>query len=117
VTWLLEKPRVCVSLNTIEREPCGWAVTQLGSWHERGSVSDQRLVSAATQIYYASFDAVFLKLAPALRARVEAKIDEIGLRLTSFPHHRLKGSNRFRGASETIGSFIQSTWRRIKFIC
>ena len=53
-------------------------------------------MSAATQIYYASFDAVFLKLAPTLRARVEAKIDEIGLRLASFPHHRLKGSNRFR---------------------
>ena len=53
-------------------------------------------MSAATQIYYASFDAVFLKLAPTLRARVEAKIDEIGLQLGSFPHHRLKGSNRFR---------------------
>jgi mRNA interferase RelE/StbE len=23
-------------------------------------------------------------------------MDEIGSRLTSFPHHRLKGSNRFR---------------------
>jgi mRNA interferase RelE/StbE len=53
-------------------------------------------VSAATQVYYASFDAVFLKLPAALGARVEAKIDEIGLRLKSFPHHRLKGSNRFR---------------------
>ena len=53
-------------------------------------------MSAATQIYYASFDAVFLELAPVLRARVQAKIDEIGLRLASFPHHRLKGSNRFR---------------------
>jgi mRNA interferase RelE/StbE len=53
-------------------------------------------VSAATQVYYASFDAVFLKLPPTLRARVEANIDEIGLRLASFPHHRLKGSNRFR---------------------
>jgi mRNA interferase RelE/StbE len=53
-------------------------------------------VSAATQVYYASFDNVFLKLAPALRVRVEGKIDEIGSRLTSFPHHRLKGSNRFR---------------------
>jgi mRNA interferase RelE/StbE len=53
-------------------------------------------VSAATQVYYANFDAVFLKLAPAIRVRVEAKIDEIGSRLTSFPHHRLKGSNRFR---------------------
>jgi mRNA interferase RelE/StbE len=53
-------------------------------------------VSAATQVYYPSFDAVFLKLPVALRARIEAKIDEIGLRLESFPHHRLKGSNRFR---------------------
>jgi mRNA interferase RelE/StbE len=53
-------------------------------------------VSAATQVYYASFDAVFLKLPPALRARVEARIDEIGLRLASFPHHRLQGSHRFR---------------------
>ncbi len=53
-------------------------------------------MSAATQIYYQNFDAVFLKLPPALRSRVEAKIDEIGLDLESFPHHRLKGSNRFR---------------------
>jgi mRNA interferase RelE/StbE len=53
-------------------------------------------VSAATQVYYASFDAVFLKLPPALRGRVQTKIDEIGLRLASYPHHRLKGSNRFR---------------------
>jgi len=28
-------------------------------------------VTAATQIYYKSFDAVFLKLPPALRARIE----------------------------------------------
>jgi len=53
-------------------------------------------VSAATQVYYPSFDAVFLNLPAALRTRVQAKIDEIGLRLESFPHHRLKGSNRFR---------------------
>jgi mRNA-degrading endonuclease RelE of RelBE toxin-antitoxin system len=53
-------------------------------------------VSAATQIYYANFDAVFLKLAPAIRARVEAEIDRIGLRLSTYPHHRLKGSTRFR---------------------
>jgi hypothetical protein len=52
-------------------------------------------VSAATQVYYKSFDAVFFELPAAIRARVEAKIDEIGLRLESFPHHRLKGSNRF----------------------
>jgi len=53
-------------------------------------------VSAATQVYYASFDAVFLKLPPVLRTRIEQKIDEIGFRLKSYPHYRLKGSNRYR---------------------
>jgi len=53
-------------------------------------------VSAATQVYYASFDAVFFKLPAELRARVEAAIDNIGSQLSSFPHYRLKGSNRFR---------------------
>jgi hypothetical protein len=73
-------------------------------------------VSAAAQVYYASFDAVFLKLPLTLRARVEAKIDEIGLRLASFPHHRLKGSNRFVLASVTIESFIRSTCSKTGFI-
>jgi len=53
-------------------------------------------VSAATQICYASFDAVFFKLPPAVRVRVESEIHDIGSRLASYPHHRLKGSNRFR---------------------
>jgi mRNA interferase RelE/StbE len=53
-------------------------------------------VSAATQVYYEGFDTVFQKLPPSLRLRIETRIDEIGLRLTSYPHHRLKGSNRFR---------------------
>jgi mRNA interferase RelE/StbE len=53
-------------------------------------------VSAATQVHYAGFDAVFLRLPTAFRARIETKIDEIGSRLAAFPHHRLKGSNRFR---------------------
>jgi mRNA interferase RelE/StbE len=35
--------------------------------------------------------------APATSSRrVEAKINEVGSRLASFPHHRLKDSNRFR---------------------
>lgn len=53
-------------------------------------------MSAATQVYYTDFDAVFFKLAPALRARVETTIDELGSRLASYSHHRLKGSTRFR---------------------
>ncbi|MDQ6765623.1 MAG: type II toxin-antitoxin system RelE/ParE family toxin [Verrucomicrobiota bacterium] len=53
-------------------------------------------MSAATQVYYDSFDAVFLGLPTVVRARVEAQIDVIGSRLASYPHHRLKGSHRFR---------------------
>jgi mRNA interferase RelE/StbE len=53
-------------------------------------------VSAATQIYYASFDDVFLKLPPGVRTRVESEIDDLGSRLGSYSHHRLRGSNRFR---------------------
>ena len=53
-------------------------------------------MSAATQVYYVSFDAVFLKLPPVLRGRIEQKIDEISLRLLDYPHHRLKASNRYR---------------------
>ena len=56
-------------------------------------------MSAATQIYYASFDAVFLKLPPHLKRRIEAQIDAIGATLATYPHHRLKGSNRFRARS------------------
>ena len=53
-------------------------------------------MSSALQVYYAAFDAVFFKLPPALRLRIEAKIDEVGSRLSSFPHERLKGSDRYR---------------------
>ena len=53
-------------------------------------------MSAATQIYYVKFDEVFLKLPPPIRARVQGDIDRIGLRLSTYPHHRLKGSTRFR---------------------
>ena len=53
-------------------------------------------MSAATQIYHTPFDAVFLKLSPALQSRIEAKLDHMGLSLDRFPHHRLTNSNRFR---------------------
>ena len=53
-------------------------------------------MSAALQIYYTRFDAAFFKLSPTVRTRIESRIDEMGLRLTSFPHHRLTGSNRYR---------------------
>ena len=53
-------------------------------------------MSAALQICYTRFDTAFFKLPPLVRARIEAKIDEMGLRLDSFSHHHLTGSNRYR---------------------
>jgi mRNA interferase RelE/StbE len=53
-------------------------------------------MSAALQVCYSGFDAAFFKLPAAVRARIEAKVDEMGLRLKTFPHHRLKGHNRYR---------------------
>ena len=34
--------------------------------------------------------------ADEVRVRIESKLDELGLRLGTFPHHKLTGSNRFR---------------------
>jgi len=53
-------------------------------------------VSAARQVYYRSFDAAFFKLPPTLQARIEAKIDRMGILLDYSPHHQLKGSTRYR---------------------
>lgn len=53
-------------------------------------------MSAALQVYYAPFDADFFRLPAPARARIEAKIDLMGLDLDRFEHHQLKGSKRFR---------------------
>ncbi|HEY3762042.1 MAG TPA: type II toxin-antitoxin system RelE/ParE family toxin [Verrucomicrobiae bacterium] len=53
-------------------------------------------MSAALQIYYTPFDSAFLKLPSEIRRRIEGKIDDMGLRLKKFPHHRLKGQDRYR---------------------
>ncbi len=53
-------------------------------------------MSAALQIYYSGFDTPFFKLPPLVQSRIEAKLDDLGLRLKTFPHHRLKGHDRFR---------------------
>jgi mRNA interferase RelE/StbE len=50
----------------------------------------------ATEIYSREFDTIFLQLPPAVRARIEAKIGELGRRLEDFPHHRLQGRPEFR---------------------
>jgi mRNA interferase RelE/StbE len=53
-------------------------------------------VSAAQQVYYTPFDTAFFKLPVRVRERIESRIDDMGLRLGTFPHHRLTGSNRHR---------------------
>jgi mRNA-degrading endonuclease RelE of RelBE toxin-antitoxin system len=53
-------------------------------------------VSAALQIYYTRFDVAFFRLPVLVRERIESKVDEMGLRLDTFPHHHMTGSSRFR---------------------
>jgi mRNA interferase RelE/StbE len=53
-------------------------------------------VSRALQIYYSGFNNVFLGLSPEIQRRIEARIDEMGTRLESFPHYRMKGGDRYR---------------------
>ena len=53
-------------------------------------------MSAALQVCYTRFDASFFKLPPPIRTRLESRVDEMGLRLATFSHHRLTGSSRFR---------------------
>jgi hypothetical protein len=70
-------------------------------------------VSAAGQIYYESFDAVFLSLPPTLRARVESmrSVCDWLLTLTTA----LKEPIASALASAIIGSSTPSTSREIRF--
>ena len=53
-------------------------------------------MSRALQIYYSAFDEVFLDLPGTVRLRIEAALDDIGLRLGAYPHYRMTGGNRYR---------------------
>ncbi len=53
-------------------------------------------MSRATEVYSREFDAALLNLPARLRSQVEAKIDDLGSRLASYPHHRLQGRSEFR---------------------
>lgn len=48
-------------------------------------------MSVAQQIYSRDFDADFFKLPTDVQARLEAKIDWLGLRLVQYRHARLQG--------------------------
>ena len=51
---------------------------------------------AATQIAAGEFDGDFFRLPPAIQAQLQKKIDVMSLRLATFPHYRMTGSNQYR---------------------
>jgi hypothetical protein len=48
---------------------------------------------AATQIAAREFDGDFFRLPQPIQAQVQKKIDSMSLRLTTFPHYRMTGSD------------------------
>lgn len=53
-------------------------------------------MAAALQIWSPTFSRSFDALPASVRADVERKVDELGTRLESFPHQRLKGRQEFK---------------------
>jgi mRNA interferase RelE/StbE len=51
---------------------------------------------AATQIASHEFDHDFSLLPPQIQAHVQRKIDSMGLRLPTFQHYRMTGSDKYR---------------------
>jgi mRNA interferase RelE/StbE len=53
-------------------------------------------VVAALQIWSATFSKAFDSLPASVRDAVERKVDEMGARLATFPHDRLRGRPEFK---------------------
>jgi len=53
-------------------------------------------MSAATQIASREFDADFFQFPSNIQSLVQRKIDDMGLRLATFQHYRMTGSDRCR---------------------
>ena len=53
-------------------------------------------MNQATEIYSREFDAVFFRLPPQVRGRIEVRLREMGRRLADFPHARLQRRAEFR---------------------
>ncbi len=51
---------------------------------------------AATQIASREFDGDFFRIPLAIQANIQRKIDAMGVRLDTFPHYRMAGSDKFR---------------------
>ena len=50
----------------------------------------------ATEIYSREFDGIFATLSDAVQRRLIEKIQELGQRLSSFPHRRLQGRSEYK---------------------
>ena len=51
---------------------------------------------AATQVASRQYDEDFFRLPLGVQQHVQSKVDAMGARLATFPHHRMKGSNQCR---------------------
>ena len=51
---------------------------------------------AATQVCSPQFDRRFFALPTGAQQHIQRKIDELGLNLRGFPHHRMQGVDAFR---------------------
>jgi hypothetical protein len=51
---------------------------------------------AATQIASKEFDSDFFRLPQQIQVLVQRRIDSMSLRLATFPHYRMAGSDRYR---------------------
>jgi len=54
------------------------------------------MMGAATQVFAREFDSDLFKLPPQVRNRIQDKLDELGSRLSTFPHYRMTGVDRYR---------------------
>ena len=53
-------------------------------------------MEAALQVWSPTFARAFDQLPPPVRTAVQAKVDEMGVRLSEFPHQRLQGRPEFK---------------------
>lgn len=53
-------------------------------------------MSAALQVWSHTYSQAFDRLPAAVRQVVQRKVDDLGTRLDSYPHHRLTGRSEYR---------------------
>ncbi len=73
-------------------------------------------MSAALQVYYTAFDAVLLKLPPALQTRIERKIDDLEGGWTRFPTAVWSVVTGIVSGSAITGSYTLSLLPRARSI-